>query len=209
MAQINDYASLVSAVSDYPDRAGDTAFTGRIDSFIGLAEDSWTPMLLNRAMEVSVQLTTASDGSVSLPSDFYRYRALYGTINGAQTNLPMVSPVAEQGLYPIVTGDTPLFAKIVGSTLYVIPENQVLTVTLDYWAQPLGLTSINTTNWIILTHPTLYFYAVMAQACLWMQDFAQASSWGTLAQNTLDQITDKFGPEYYQNTDLVLDTPTP
>lgn len=210
MAQIIDYASLVSAVVDYDDRSTDSAFMGRIDTFIGLAEDEWMPGLQSRFMEETATLTTATDGSIALPADFYRVRALYGSVNGLQTNLPMIGPVAEQGLYPDgpADGDTPNFARIMGSTLYVVPE-QVQTVTLDYWAQFVGLSATNTTNWIILNHPTLYFYSVMAQAYLWLKDFQTAQTWGTLAENQYDQINGNFARDYYNNTDLVLDTSTP
>lgn len=193
---------------DYHERAGDTRFTSQMDTFIGLAEDQWTPTLLAREMELTTTLTTIADGSVALPADFYRLRALYGTINGAQTNIPMTGPVAEQGLYPVTTGDQVTNARIMGDTLYLYPA-QVQTVTLDYWAQFVGLSSINTTNWIILKHPTLYFYTVNAQACLWMKDFDEAGRWGQMSAQQLDDITAKLGQDYYFNTDLVLDTPTP
>jgi hypothetical protein len=159
-------------------------------------------------MEATTVLTTASDGSIALPADFYRLRSLSGVINGVNTNLPMVGPVAEQGLYPITTGDTPNFAKIVGSTLYVIPE-QAATVTLDYWQQFVGLSSGNTTNWIILIHPTLYMYSVMAQAAMFLQDWGNAANFDAKAANVLDQINAKLGQDYFNNTDLVLDGPTP
>lgn len=209
MSVIFDYASLVSAVLDYQDRASDTAFSARVDTFIGLAEDEWTPTLMSRQMETTASLTTASDGSVPLPADFYRYRALYATINGVQTNLPMVSPVAEQGLFPIPTSPTSQYAKIIGSTLYLIPENVVQTVTLDYWSKPVGLSGSNTTNWVIINHPTLYFYSVMEQGCYWLKDFDEASNWRGLKDVQLDEITGKLGLEYYMNTDVVLDVPTP
>jgi hypothetical protein len=208
MAQINDYASLVSAVADYYDRASDTAFMGRMDTFIGLAEDSWTPTLINRRMEVSVPLTTAADGTVALPDDFIRLRGQFGAINGVNTNLPQVGPVAAQGLYPIPSGLTPKFGQIVGNTLSVLP-GQVQTFTLDYWAKPTGLSGSTATNWIILTAPTLYFYSTMSQASLWLKAFDEASSWDSLADIQLDAICNKFGLDYYSNTDLVLDTPTP
>lgn len=208
MAQVADYASLVSYITDLYDRASDTAFTGRIDTFIGLAEDSWTPTLQNRRMEATTTLTTASDGSVALPSDFYRLRALYGSVNGIQTNIPMIGPVAEQGIYPVSTGDPVSYARLMGSTLYVVPE-QVQAVTLDYWQQFVGLSASNTTNWIITNFSSLYLYSVMAQAELWLQNWSNAASLDTKADSVLDGINDKFGQDYYNNTDLVLDTPTP
>jgi len=209
MSQIQDYASLKSNVVDYQDRSSDTAFNSAFDTFVGLAEDEWSPTLMSRLMEASTSLTTASDGSVALPSDFYRYRSLTGQVNGYNQNIPMIGPAAEPGLYPVSsTGDGVTYARINNATLYVIPE-QVQTVTLDYWAKPTGLTSTATTNWIVLNHPTLYFYAVIAQSCLWLKNFDEASSWGGLAKDQLDEIVGKFGLEYFMNTDTIFDFPTP
>lgn len=195
-------------MQDYEDRAADTAYVARIDTFIGLAEDGWKPELLSRQMETVATLTTASDGSVALPSDYYRPRAIYATINGVQTNLPMIGPTAEQGLYPITTGDTPNFARIMGTSLYVVPE-QVLTVTMDYWAKFVGLSATNTTNWIIQFYPSLYFYSVMEQGCLWLKDWSGASNWANLANSQFDDISNSMALEYFNNTDLVLDSFTP
>lgn len=208
MAQIVDYASLKSYVTDTLDRSGDSAFVAQLDAFIGLAEDSWTPTLLSRRMEATADLTTADDGSVDLPADFYKMRAL-SAVFGINVNLPMISPVAEPGLYPLPSNGTPArFAKIVGTKLYVLPE-QPITVTLDYWAKFVGLSSGMPTNWIILNHPTLYLYSTMAQAYFWLQDMTNAANLEAKAQATLDNINSSFAREYYSNTDLVLDTPTP
>lgn len=208
MAQVVDYASLVSYVVDIFDRSADTAFTGRIDTFIGLAEDTWTPTILNRRMETSATLTTASDGTVALPTDFYRLRSFGGQINGSGTNLPMIGPTANFGMFPINTGSGSQNAQIIGNTLVTSPPNGAISLTIDYWAQFVGLSSGNTTNWIILHYPTLYLYSVMAQAALWLQDPRFGSIQG-LADDALDKINDKLGIEYYQNTDLSLDGPTP
>lgn len=209
MAQVTDWATLTSYITDVFDRSSDTAFTGRIDTFIGLAEDTWTPTLLNRRMETTATLVTGSDGTVALPADFYRLRSFGGSINAVNTNVPMIGPAAQFGLYPVDTTGSTQFAKIVGSTITTIPPNASLSLTLDYWALFVGLSASNTTNWIMTNYSTLYLYSTMAQAWLWLNKFDAAQAFDTKAQEVLDDITDKLGIDYYFNTDVVLDSPTP
>lgn len=207
--KVVDYASLTSYLVDIFDRSTDTDFTNRTDIFIGLAEDTWTPSLLSRKMEATASLTTASDGTVALPADFYRMRSLGGPINGAGTNLPMIGPTAQFGLYPIATGDGSTNVQLMNDTLITVPANAGLVLTLDYWAMFVGLSASNTTNWIITNYPTLYLFSAMAQAAFWLEDYDKAQSLNGLASDYADTITSKLGQDYYQNTDLVLDSPTP
>lgn len=208
-AQITNYATLQTAVFDYFDRATDTAFTNQFDVWLGLAEDEWSPLIMSRYMEATTSLTTAADGTVALPGDFYRYRSLTGQVNGYNKNIPMIGPAAEAGIYPVSQSiDGVTYARIMNSTLYVIPE-QVQTVQLDYWARTAALTSTNTTNWIITNHSTLYFYSVCAQACLWMKAWQEAETWQAKADAQVDEIVGRLGFEYFSNTDTIFDFPTP
>ena len=140
MAAVTDYATLKSFINDVVDRAGDTDFTAQNDTFIGLAEASFSPKLLSRRMETTTTLTTASTGAVALPSDYFRARALYATVNGVSINLPLITPQQEQILYPVATGLSPAYAKIVGSTLTIFPA-AAQDVTLDYLQRFTGLSS--------------------------------------------------------------------
>jgi len=208
VSQVVDHDSLVAYITALFDRVDDTVFTGQIDTFIGLAEDTWTPMLLNRQMEATATLTTDSTGLVALPADYYRPRSVSGIINGANTYLPPLGPTANAGLYPASTTDTPNYWQIVGNNFYLVP-GQVATITLDYWAKFVGLSASNQTNWIMDNHPTLYVMSVTAQGHLFNNDFANAASFDAKATAILQQITDYFALDYYNTSEVVIDTVTP
>ena len=206
MAAVTTYATLNTYINALFDRATDTTFTAQNDTFIGLAEAAFSPKLLSRRMETTASLTVTS-GSASLPSDFFRARTAYATISNVRVDLPFITPAQEMALYPIDTGDA-VYSKIVGSTYYTVPSDD-LTVTLDYLARFTGLSSGNTTNWIITYHPNLYVDAVAAQAARWIQDTEKAVMYERSWRDIQDQITDNYAIEYFNNTELTLDSPTP
>lgn len=208
---IVDYGSLTAYLVSAFERTNDAAFTGATDQFIKQAEDSFTPRLLNRRMEASTTLTTATDGtgSAALPADFYRYRSIYATINGVNTYLPIVTPTSAQGLFPITTGDQTQYVYIVNSTLYTLPETDGMTLTLDYYQKFVGLSATNPTNWIITNYSTLYQFSCMAQAALFLQDMNTAQAMDAKATEVLDAITDSLDVETNLNGEFVLDGFTP
>lgn len=161
-------------------------------------------------MEATVTLTSASDGtgSVALPADFYRMRALTGLVNGSNIDIPPIGPRAAANLYPDGVTDFVVYHRIMNGTLFVVPA-QVQTMTLDYYAKLLGLSSANPSNWLIKLQPTLYMAATMAQAAIWLTNDAALQRFGSLAQNIQQQLTDNFGLDMYNNAEVVLDTVTP
>lgn len=206
---IQDYGSLTAYLISAFERTNDAAFTGATDQFIKQAEDSFTPRILNRNMEATTTLTTAADGSAALPADFYRIRSIYATINGVQTYLPIVTPTSAQGLYPIATGDDSQYVYIVNSTLYTLPANASLGLNFDYYQKFVGLSNTNPTNWIISNYSTLYQFATMAQAALFLQDMQTAQAMDAKANGVLDQLTESLDIETNLNSEFVLDGYTP
>lgn len=206
MAAVTDYTTLKSYVVDLLDRSGDTAFAAQLDTFIGLAEAGWYPRLLNRQMETTADLTV-TDGSASLPSDFHRVRAVYATINGERRVLQPITPRQEQILYPVDTGD-PAYYKIVGSTFYSVPSGD-FTATMDYYARFTGLSGSNATNWIITRHPHLYLDSVLAQAMRWTQEEDKAAKYEVSVERTLGIINSSLAMEYFNDSEMTLDSPTP
>lgn len=209
LAPITDYASLTAYIIAVFDRAGDTVFTGATDQFIASAEDSFTPQLLNRRMETVTTLTTATDGSVALPSDFYRIRSVTATINGVNTLLPPLGPAAIPGNYPVTTGDPSSNYYISGNTLYSVPANGALGIVMDYWATFVPISASNTTNWLLTTYSTLYQFATMEQAAIFDQNWNDATMFGQKAKAILGEITDFLALDYYNTSEVNMDTVTP
>lgn len=208
-APITDYASLTAYIIDKFDRANDTVFVGHTDVMISQAEAAWTPVILNRKMEATATLTTDANGFASLPADFYRPRGINAQINAANTYLPSIGPNAVSGMFPISTGDLAGYVQITSTGLYLQPPTASQVVTLDYWAQFVGLSASATQNWIVKAYPDLYQFSVMAQAAVFNDDLDSAAKYATIADGKLMQITDYFALDYYMNAETVLDTVTP
>jgi hypothetical protein len=206
---IIDYTTLTAYLVAVFDRAGDTVFVAQTDQFIASAEDTFTPQLLNRRMETVATLTTATDGSVALPADFYRIRSVTATINGVNTLLPPLGPAAIPGNYPITTGDPTSNYYISGSTLYSVPATGSLAIVMDYWAKFTPITSGSPTNWLLTNYSSLYQFATMEQAAIFNQDWQDAAMFGQKAKAILTEITDFMALDYYNTSEVNMDTVTP
>lgn len=208
-AQVADYASLTQYLVDTLDRANDAVFVAHTDVMIGLAEDTWTPTLLNRQMEASTTLTTDANGFVAYPADFYRPRGSNGAVNASNTYLPPIGPNAVSGIFPISTGNGVMFVQPTATGLQTQPPTASFAFTFDYWAKFVGLSASNTTNWIILNNPSLYQMSVLAQGALFDGDLQGAAGYKGIADGILGNITDYFALDYYMNAETVLDSVTP
>lgn len=135
-------------------------------------------------------------------------RSVSGVINGANTYLPQIGPSAVPGIYPVASTDTPQFCKIVGNNLYLIP-GLAQAITLDYWAKFVGLSSGNTTNFIIANYSGLYQMSVCAQAAFFNDDIQGAALFDQKADAILNNITDYLALDYYMAAEVVVDTVTP
>lgn len=206
---ITDYSTLVAYITAAFDRAGDTVFTGAIDQFIASAESGFTPQLLARPSETIATLTTDTGGKVNLPADFYRIRSVSATINGVNTLLPPIGPGGVPGLYPITTGDPTTNYLISGTVLYSVPATASLDIVMDYWATFAPITALNTTNWLLTKHSTLYQFGAMEQAAIFNQDWANAAQFGARTKAVLTEITDYLALDYFMSAQTILDTVTP
>lgn len=209
-AKVADYASLTQYLIDTLDRANDPVFVSHTDQMIALAEDEWTPSLLQlRQMETTATLTTDVNGLAAYPVDFYRVRGSNGQVNAAATYLSPIGPNAVSGLYPISTGDGVAYVQMTGAGIQTQPPSSGFVFTLDYWAKFVGLSAVNTTNWIILNNPSLYQFGVLAQGALFNGDLQSAQAYQQKADSIVSNITDYSALDFYMNAEVVLDTVTP
>lgn len=206
---IIDYSSLTAYLINAFERTNDSAFTGATDQFIAGAESSFTPQIISRFSETTATLTTDSAGNVPLPADFYRLRGITSTINGVNTYLPPLGPNAVPGNYPISTGDPTSNFYISGSTIHTVPGMDAQDLVLDYYAKFTPLSASNPTNWIIISNPTLYQFASMAQAAAFLQDWSSAAALDAKAKSILTEVTDYFALDYTMSSEVNLDTVTP
>lgn len=162
------YANLQSEILAKLNRASDTDAATRCVGWITLAEDEMR-MALNRLM-VRQGETRKTDYSISsetntLPTDFIRMRSnpVLTSVTPVRT-LDYMTPTQMDKLDPYAAADTPRVWTLQGNMLRVFPTpSTTFTATLNYYSLP-SLSVSNTSNWMLVAHPKLYFKAALAEA---------------------------------------------
>jgi hypothetical protein len=163
---VGTYQDLLIAVSDYLSRPEVSA---RIPDFIAQFEaHANTELAGHRRAEATTSLTTSS-GSAALPADFSMQRAVW-----YNATPPIVLQYTEPNYFYGRWGDratgTPVAFTIIGSNLLVGPVSDSTSYTLDYSTRLTGLSSSNTTNWLLTYHPNAYIFGALTEACSFLGD---------------------------------------
>lgn len=152
---ITDYASLSTAINDFPERSYDQ---GTIDRFIGLAE-GFIRLYLgpNFAKNASVTLTVTS-GSAALPAGFVRALSVVHATYGQLTE-KAIGEVRQRRV--VDTSGVPDIYAITGSTVEIAPSFSG-SLTMDLEGSLTGLSGSNTTNWLVTNAPQVYLACCLA-----------------------------------------------
>lgn len=157
---ITSYSTLVDAIVD---RMNDSSLSTYAPEFIQLAEALFNRELNNLDMEGTATLgLTSSTTTVSLPTDYKGLRSLHLDDHGPLTQL---GPVDFQTRWADDTRAQPENFAIFGGVLHFGPmPDGTYTATMTYLRTLTGLSTTNTTNWLLEQHPDLYLYGCLVQA---------------------------------------------
>ena len=179
MAQITDYDTLVAATSDWDerDRSSD------IDELIGLAEAEFRLHFgPNYAKETTVTLTFTS-GVATLPTGYIRSVSLSHATGGP---LNQVSWAALARYNPLAVSGIPALYAISGMSIKTAPLLDG-DLSFTYEGTLTGLSSGNTTNWLIANAPQAYLSMVLHFAKAKYED-PSAGTYKATALATLDGL---------------------
>lgn len=182
---ITTYALLQTAVANWLDRDD---LTDRIPEFIALCEAD-----MNRKLRVDQMLArdTASVNAeyAAVPTDFLEVQSLTMTLSGTTVQLDAAPPeVIENYAQQGQTG-WPRFYSLVGDEFrfYPVPET-TYTALLTYFEKIPALTSANTSNWVLASHPDAYLYGTLLQSAPFLRDAEAMSIYSAGYQAALDGI---------------------
>ena len=157
MARITSYATLVSAIED---RMNNTSLDDYVDDFIQMAEAMFNRRLNNLDMEGTATIT--ADDDLPLPTDYKGSMTI--RINDEKP-LEQLSADDFQIRYANVEDGPPKHFSIFGGNINLGPApDTTYTVTMTYMRMLTGLTSTNTSNWLLEQHPDLYLYGSLMHA---------------------------------------------
>ena len=192
---INTYATLVTAIEEWIARDGDTTLTARVPDFITLAEAKFNRTLFFPQMEkrstALVDTGSAEPEFITLPSDFQTMRRVrLSGVSGKPRLEFMTQTQIEDYRFRIdnVSGQ-PEYFSIVGSEMELAPTpSEAFTLEMVYRANLSGLTSSNTTNWLLTLAPDLYLYGSLLESAPYIQNDERISVWGSAMTACLEQL---------------------
>ena len=174
-----NYTDLQASVASWLNR---TDLTAIIPDFIAIAEAYHGRDLRLRKQISQIALSTSpGERGTYLPDDFLELENIsllasperqltYATVEQLDSVYPNGGPAAMPSLYTI-EGDQILF----GPT----PDG-VYTVSLLYYSKFTALSPTIATNWLLKNHPTVYLYAALMQACIYLKDKSGAAEFKAL-----------------------------
>jgi hypothetical protein len=185
VAGVYDYNSLKQAVQDWFARSD---LGNWIDYFIQIAEaDIYRDIIAGnqgrgvRPMEAALSVAIAN-GAAAVPSDYLGLKIALVSLNGNTFELQRVNPEFIYTQYPAqVDSGTPAYIARQGANFVFGPyPDQSYTITGIYWQKARQLTSVNSTNWIVNTIPTIMLAATNRAAARFNKDQEAYGIWDSL-----------------------------
>jgi len=180
------YTELKSLVADYLNRAD---LSAQIDTFIDLAEAKFNRDLRLRRMLKTVQATTsASDNTVSLPTDYLEMKELH-IVQSPIKMLRFFPPSSFLQTYAAQQVGTPAAFTIVGDDIRLGPTpSGEFTLEMLYFAKIPALSDSNLVNVILQDAPDAYVYGTLLEAEPFLMNDARLQTWASLHKATIESL---------------------
>jgi hypothetical protein len=179
MAAITTYATLQTSLADWAERS-DYDY----DEILGLAEAEFRLHLGPHFSKETSATLTVTTGSATLPTGLVRVISVvhetYGPLAESTSGVIRAQRVSD-------TSGIPSKFAIEGATI-VTAASYTGDLTLDYEGTLTGLSSGNTTNWMITYAPQAYLSMCKSFVYARGEDLANAATWRGAAISTLDEL---------------------
>jgi len=192
------YSELVSTVESYLAR---TDLTSIIPTFIQLAQDRMTRDLRTREM-LKVVTTTATDGTVEIPTDFLEMREMHFQGNPPIT-LEYESPDKFFRDQLTTTSGLPYYYTIIGYEFQFAPTpDSSKTLQLLYYAKPTYISSTTSSNLYLANYSDALLYATLAEAEPYLFDDQRIQVWASMYDRAIANIMSSDIGKKFPNTAL-------
>ncbi len=198
---ITDYASLVTAISDWDvlDHPGD------VDELIGLAEAEFRIYVGPSYVKETTATLTFASGLADIPAGYVRAISLTHPTGGPLTQ---TSWDALNTLNPFGMSGIP--------TLYALSGSQIKTAPVfdgdadfTYEGTLTGLSSGNTTNWLITYAPQAYLSMCLSMAKAKFEDYQVAAVLRSQSLQTLSDLGIQATVAQYGHAGMTIRGATP
>jgi len=166
---LNNYANLKASVETWSKRQD---VKDKIDDFLDLCEveiyeNSVEPLRIRSMVQLETSATSSSVRTQSLPTGFLEPRRFDLTVSAQRRTINYVTPTAQY----IRTGtDVPTNYTITNQIEYDIIPDAAYVTNISYYGKLTALSSSNTTNAILTSHPNIYLYGTLAVLYQWAEN---------------------------------------
>lgn len=154
-AAVTDYSEMVDRIASWMHRS-DSGLIARIPDFIWLAEERMNRRLRVTQMEVALVETTITSNAIAIPSGILGVKSLWLPDEDDQP-LKSIPYTAYVGMKTV---GTPTVWARQGTNYYFDGTGSVEGVLYE---RIQGLTSTNTTNWVLDQYPSAYLWGALAE----------------------------------------------
>lgn len=159
---ITTYDELQSSVTDWLKRS---ELNDKVPNFIQLAEAHFNRVI--RSTEMEARATVSADSEfISLPSDFLSLREIHAA-GSTDRPLKYVTPQELSHIEASGYSGVPFVYSILDGQIKLFPAPSTaneLNIEIIYIQKIPALSTTNTTNWLLNSHPDIYLYTALMQA---------------------------------------------
>lgn len=182
------YSDLQAAVAAWAAR-GDTSVTGRIPDFIRLGEERiWETgerVVRNEVWGLSAPTALVVPGGsnfVDLPDDWLGFARVRSATE------PRIEYLPPDQLDDLPSpGRANVYSVEGGRFVYGQTPAVDLSLTIRYFQHP-GLLEATTTTWLLARAPSIYLYASLLEAAIFVKNSAKVAEWGALLDKALSGL---------------------
>lgn len=183
---ITTFSELKTAVQDWLD---DTSLSAKAEDFIALAEARFNRIIRAPDMEVRTTLSIGASpaDSIDLPGDFLELREVHLE---ASPDKPLAyrSPQFVENIRDQLSGD-PVYYSVAQQKLTFAPQAAASTdFSVLYYQQIPALSSSQTQNWLLTSHPDIYLYGSLVQAEAFLVNDERLSVWKSALDESLQEL---------------------
>ena len=169
-----NYSDLKTALASWAVRSD---LTTQLDDFIDMAEAEFNRTLRTEQMITEATLTLSStSSSANLPSDFLEVESVSFTTSPREINFVPRKQLQDQyatlssGRPKVYSLRAPATTGGVQRMIFGPAPDGAYTLTLSYYQQLPGLSTSNTTNWLMTKEPEAYLFCALSKGLSFIQD---------------------------------------
>lgn len=195
-----DFNGLIAQVVD---TLGQQITTAQATALLPFVEARFNRTINSPKREIEYSFTPTTDPT-PLPADLWQLRDVWRTASPNVT-LEQKSPDAARFLNGNDTG-SPLAYYLSGNNLHLIPAPTATStdvINLRYQQTIPALSASNTTNWLISSHPDIYYYGLLLQSEVYIVNDERAPMWKAAFDEALQELRDLSRRQRYGAAPLV------